>query len=370
MRFRLILPAILALVLAAGQGARGQTLESSAGPLNVDPMITGLTEPWAIGFLPAGGVLVTERAGRLIHFTADGQIHVLSGTPKVVQEGQGGLLDVMIPRDFAQSREVFLSYSKRQGRGSGTALAVGTLNARGDALEGTTTIFEMSAGSSGGRHFGSRVIEALDGTIFLTIGDRGDRPSAQDRGRHNGSVIRVMRDGAVPPDNPFVGQDGIQPEIYSYGHRNPQGAALDASGTLWTAEHGAKGGDEVNRIEKGANYGWPVISYGVHYSGGQIGEGTAKPGMEQPAHYWDPSIAPSGMMVYSGKLWPQWRGDFFVGSLKFGLISRLQGTPLREVERLQSDETARVRDIREAPDGSIWFLSVGQGAAYRITPGG
>jgi len=171
--------------------------------------------------------------------------------------------------------------------------------------------------------------------------------------------VRLNRDGSVPADNPFVGRQGIRPEIWSYGHRNPQGAALDA-----------RGGDEVNRVEKGVNYGWPVISYGTHYSGAKIGVGTHKEGMAQPEFYWDPSIAPAGMAIYSGKLWPEWRGDFFAGSLKFGMISRPTGTPLREAERLQGPETARVRAVAEAPDGSIWFASEGQGAIYRMTPGG
>ena len=186
---------------------------------------------------------------------------------------------------------------------------------------------------------------------------------------HNGSVVRINRDGSVPADNPFVGTAGARPEIWSYGHRNPQGATLGPDGRLWLNEHGARGGDEVNVIRKGANYGWPVIAYGRHYSGLKIGEGTAKPGMEQPETFWDPSIAPSGMMIYSGKLWPEWAGDIFVGSLKFDYISRLEGNPLREVERISGPETTRVRDVREAPDGSIWFLSVGERAVYRLTPG-
>ena len=202
----------------------------------------------------------------------------------------------------------------------------------------------------------------------MTIGERGDRPSAQDLSRENGSVIRINRDGSIPADNPFVGVDGARPAIWSFGHRNPQGAALDQQGNLWINEHGARGGDEVNLVRKGANYGWPVISYGRHYSGAKIGEGSSKPGMEQPAHYWDPSIAPSGMMIYSGKLWPDWAGGIFVGSLKFNYIARLDAAPLAEVEQLKSRETLRVRDIREAPDGSIWFLSVGQGALFRLAP--
>jgi glucose/arabinose dehydrogenase len=231
-------------------------------------------------------------------------------------------------------------------------------------------IFEMAPGSSGGRHFGSRMVEGRDGMIYLTTGDRGDRPSAQDLARHEGSVIRIDRNGGVPGDNPFVGQNGAQPEIWSYGHRNPQGAALDLDGRLWVVEHGARGGDEINRVTRGANYGWPEISYGRHYSGRQIGEGTSKPGMEQPAHYWDPSIAPSGFMIYSGARWPEWRGDMFTGSLNSGLISRVDGDTLTEAERIEGAETDRVRDIREGPDGAIWFISENNGAVYRMTPGG
>ena len=231
-----------------------------------------------------------------------------------------------------------------------------------------TELFAMAPGSSGGRHFGSRVVEAPDGTLFLTIGDRGDRPSAQDRSVHNGSVIRVNRDGSVPRDNPFVGQAGILPEIWSFGHRNAQGAGLDLAGNLWLSEHGARGGDEVNLVRKGANYGWPEISYGRHYSGGKIGTGTARDGMEQPELYWDPSIAPSGLLVYSGALFPEWKGDIFVGSLKFDYIARLEGVPLTEVQQIQTDETLRVRDIVEGPDGAIWFISVGNDSVYRITP--
>ncbi|MEM9708239.1 MAG: PQQ-dependent sugar dehydrogenase [Pseudomonadota bacterium] len=344
-------------------------LESSAGTLRVQAVVSGLTEPWGVGFLPDEALLITERNGRLIH-VAGGKITVVSGVPEVYAEGQGGLLDVMVPRDFASTGEIYLSYSRPQGRGAGTALARGVLSADGATLSGVETIFEMSNGSSGGRHFGSRVIEGPDGHLYLTTGDRGDRPSAQDRSNHNGAVIRIARDGSVPPDNPFVGQSGVQPEIYSYGHRNPQGMTLAPDGTIYTAEHGARGGDEVNRIEKGANYGWPVISYGVHYSGGRIGEGTEKAGMAQPEHFWDPSIAPSGMAAYSGKLWPEWAGDLFVGSLKFNMISRLDTSgSVREVERLSSDETLRVRDVREGPNGALWFLSVGNGALYRVTPG-
>ncbi|WP_425090327.1 PQQ-dependent sugar dehydrogenase [Tropicimonas sp. S265A] len=362
-------PTVLSLIAAAvltSAPASAETLQTSAGPVEVDQVVSGLNEPWGFGFLPGGGLLITERGGRLLH-VADGTSTPVRGVPEVETGGQGGLLDVMIPRDFAGSREVFLSFSIPQGRGAGTGLAVGRLSTDGTALEGTRILFQSEPGSRGGRHFGSRIVEGVDGKIYLTIGDRGDDDSAQDLGNENGTVVRLNRDGTVPADNPFVGQAGAQSEIWSYGHRNAQGAALDLDGNLWVVEHGARGGDEVNRVEPGANYGWPVIAYGRQYSGLRIGEGTEKPGMEQPAHYWDPSMAPSGMMIYSGALWPEWRGDMFIGSLKFGYLSRLDGSSFTE-EEIEGDATARTRDVREGPNGAIWFLSVGNGALYRMTP--
>ena len=364
---------VLSLVLAtalmgtAMAQVRSDTITTRAGEVTVSAVVTGLDTPWAFGFLPGGDIVLTERDGRVL-IVAPGQgVAVLRNPPQVHVNGQGGLLDVLVPRDFAQSRELFFTHAKRQGGASGTAVTRAVLTPDGIALMDHRTIFEIEPGSRGGRHFGARIAEAPDGTLFLTVGDRGDRRSAQDRSLHNGSVLRIKRDGSVPDDNPFVGASGVQPEIWSYGHRNPQGAALGPDGILYIAEHGARGGDEVNRITKGANYGWPVISYGRHYSGAKIGEGTVKEGMEQPIHYWDPSIAPSGMMFHTGKALPAWRGDAFVGSLKFDHISRLSGNPLREVERLQSPETLRVRDVIQGPDGAIWFLSEGQGALYRIS---
>ncbi|UWQ60259.1 PQQ-dependent sugar dehydrogenase [Leisingera caerulea] len=364
---QLLRPVALALALmTVFTAALAETLASSQGALRVTRMAAGFDVPWAIAFLPDGGLLVTERDGRLF-YVRDGQKQRVSGTPAVAAEGQGGLLDVMVPRDFARSREIFLTYAKRQGRGAGAALAAGKLSRDNTRLTNVRLLFEAAPGSRGGRHFGSRVVEARDGTLFVSLGERGDRPSAQNLRLHQGSVVRINRDGTVPVSNPFTKTEGAQPEIWSFGHRNPQGMALDLQGNLWVAEHGAKGGDEVNRVRKGANYGWPVISYGRHYSGARIGEGTAKPGMEQPQWYWDPSMAPSGMMIYSGRMWPEWRGDIFVGSLKFDYISRLSGAPLREVEQLQSSETGRIRDVQEAPDGSIWFASETEGAIFRLS---
>ena len=355
---------LLSLAFAISLSTPALALDTSAGTLRIEEVARGFDEPWAFGFLPGGGVLVTERGGRLI-LLQDGRATRVQGLPEIEVDGQGGLLDLLIPRDFAETREILLTHAIAQGRGSGTALTSARLSEDGTQLTNVTRLFEMKPGSSGGRHFGSRLVEGADGHIFMTIGERGDRPAAQDLTRHNGSVIRLNRDGSVPSDNPFVDSPDALPEIWSYGHR-PQGAAVDAAGQVWVNEHGARGGDEVNRLSKGANYGWPVISYGRHYSGRTIGEGTQKEGMEQPVHYWDPSIAPSGMSFYDGTI-ADWQGNAFVGSLKFDYIARLSGDPLAEVEKIEAPETSRVRDVRTSPDGALWFLSVGNRALYKIT---
>ena len=368
---RAALPWLIALLLmvlcaAPGWAAKRRT---ATGPVSVEAVAKGLDTPWGLAFLPGGAFLVTERDGALYHFDSARRKTKVSGVPKVYAWGQGGLMDVAAARDFRKTREIFLTFSKPHPRGGGTALAVAALSSDNRKLENLRVIFEMASPSRGGRHFGSRVVEAPDGTLFLTLGERGNPDTAQDLSLHNGKIIRIRRDGSTPPDNPLVGRAGARPEIWSWGHRNPQGAALDAAGALWAVEHGARGGDEINRVRKGRNYGWPVIAYGRHYWGGKIGVGFAKEGMEQPDFYWDPSIAPSGMVIYSGRLWPEWRGHFFVGSLKFDHISRLDPAGgFREVERLAFPETGRVRDVREAPDGTLWFLSEERGAVYRIRP--
>lgn len=367
-RRRFVLSSLAASAALGLSCAPLHALGTSAGRVRVTTVASGLKDPWAVGFLPDGSLLVTEKQGRLLHL-GSGRSQPVSGLPDVTARGQGGLLDVLVPRDFAATRQIFLTYSKPQSGGAGTAVARATLSEDARRLTGWRDIFELTSGSSGGRHFGSRLVEGPDGLLYATIGERGDRPSAQDLGRENGSVIRIARDGAIPAGNPFTKTAGAQPAIYSYGHRNPQGAAFDGSGRLWVVEHGARGGDEVNLVRKGANYGWPVISYGRHYSGDRIGEGTAKPGLEQPTYYWDPSIAPSGLMIYSGRLWPEWRGSFFTGSLKFDYLARLDGTPLREAEQLDAPEFRRLRDVREGPDGTIWVLSEGTGTLLRLTPG-
>lgn len=367
--------ALLGAALAAPALLRPRAARAMPEGAAIRARVRDLDEPWSFAFLPDGGVLVTERAGRLSLFGPEGgrPRARIAGLPEVRTGGQAGLFDVMLPRDFASSREVFLVWANPQGRGAGTALGAGRLSPDGTRLDGFRILFEVPPGGRGGRHFGGRVLELPDGTLALTSGDRGDDPSAQDPGSRQGKLLRLARDGSVPADNPFAGRPGFAPEILSLGHRNPQGMALDAAGTLWASEHGARGGDEVNRIRPGANYGWPVISYGTHYSGAKIGTGTTAPGLEQPAHYWDPSIAPSGHLVHSGRMFPEWQGRHLVGSLKLDRIDVLDPTASGPGgwagTIVEGPETGRVRDLREAPDGAVWFLSVNAGALFRLARG-
>lgn len=355
--------AALALAAPAAAPVAAAPLETSAGPMEATAVATGLDEPWALDFLPGGDLLVTERAGRLVLISGQDR-HRVEGLPDVAVQGQGGLLDVMLPRDFATSRRVWLSFAAPAGGGSATAAGYGVLSADGRRLEGFQTVFTGTV-ATGGRHFGSRLVEGRDGGIYLTTGDRGTGPegmAAQEPDNSIGKVIRLDAAG-----------EGWTTTVHSRGHRNIQGAALDLTGRLLTVEHGSKGGDELNAPEPGRNYGWPVISYGVNYDGTTVGQGTEAEGMEQPLHYWDPSIAPSGLMVYSGALVPEWQGDIFTGSLNSDFLSRLDPdasapTGFAE-ERISGPETGRVRDVMEAPDGSIWFISASGGTVFRLAPG-
>ncbi|HEX2242364.1 MAG TPA: PQQ-dependent sugar dehydrogenase, partial [Gammaproteobacteria bacterium] len=307
------------IVTPAGPAPQSPTPQPIEAPISAVTFARGLEHPWGLAFLPDGRMLVTERPGRLRVVTQDGQVSPpLQGVPNVFAEGQGGLLDVTLSPSFAQDRLVYLSYSEPGQTGAGTAVARGRLTER--ALEDVEVIWRQVPKVSGPNHWGSRLVFAHDGTLFITTGDRYDyRDRAQDLSTTLGKIVRINPDGSVPHDNPFVGREDARPEIWSYGHRNVQAAALDPeTGQLWTVEHGAMGGDELNHPQPGRNYGWPVISYGVDYTGFKIGIGTAKAGMEQPVYYWDPVIAPSGALFYTGNAYPEWRGGLFIGSLTPG----------------------------------------------------
>lgn len=365
-----LVPAAFAAVMLSlpGPAPADTVLTTSAGDMEIRRIADGLDTPWSLAFLPDGSLLITERVGRLLRLN-EGAAQEIAGLPEVAALGQGGLLDVMVAADFAQSREIWLTWAGRTGEGLATMAGRGRLSEDFSALEGFETLFTGES-LPASRHFGARLAEAADGSVFVTLGDRGTGPrgqEAQDGALSVGSVVHLNSDGS-----PATVREGWREGIWSIGHRNIQGAAMMADGGLLIVEHGAKGGDEINLAEEGRNYGWPVISYGVNYNGRKIGAGTHAEGMEQPLHYWDPSIAPSGLMVYSGALVPEWRGDVFTGSLKSDFISRLDPEAEAETgwaeERIASDETLRVRDIREGPDGAIWFLSEDHGALYRMAP--
>lgn len=348
------------------------TANSEKYQIQIDIIADRLDHPWALAFLPDGRMLITERGGQLLLLSADGRERgSVSGLPDIAARGQGGLLDVAVDPLFSENGLVYLSYVATGRGGRGTEVLRARLAE--NALVDQQVIFQLQPKSGTTRHFGSRLVFAPDGTLFISLGDRGEKERAQDLADHAGSLIRINTDGSVPDDNPFVGNNQAQPEIYSYGHRNIQGAALHPqTGALWTHEHGPQGGDEINIARPGLNYGWPVITYGVNYGiGTQIGEGTEKPGMEQPLYYWVPSIAPSGMAFYNGALFPDWQGSLFVGSLKFRTLVRLtlDGDQVVAEERILRDQLGRIREVEQGPDGAIYVLTdEGRGVLARLTP--
>ena len=358
--------------LAAAALVGSPACAESRGPrLAVTTVATGLAHPWGLAFLPDGRMLVSERPGRLRTVSPEGaRPEPIEGLPEIAAHGQGGLLDVVLAPDFAESATIFLTFSEPGPGGAGTSV----LRARlGDGrLEDAQVIFRQEPKVEGRNHFGSRIVFDRAGALFVVLGDRFQRERAQRPDEHIGKIVRIRPDGSVPEDNPFVGSATPRPEIWSLGHRNVQGAALHPeTGALWTVEHGARGGDEVNVPRAGRNYGWPIITYGVDYSGEPIGEGTHKEGLEQPLHYWDPSIAPSGLAFYTGDRFPEWRGSLFVGSLKFQLLVRLEldGERVVREERLLPDLGARVRDVRQGQDGLLYLLTdAPDGAILRIEP--
>ena len=354
---------------------------TAAGPsVTAQTVATGLQHPWAVAFLPEGRFLVTERPGRLRVVDADGKLQPpVQGLPEVAAGEQGGLLDVVTDSDFARNRTLYFCYSEPgQGTTNSTALASARLSADRQRLENVKVLFSQKPKVSSANHFGCRIVERTvagkpDGTLFLTLGDRySRREDAQKLDNHLGKIVRVGKDGSVPKDNPFVGQAGALPEIWSYGHRNSQGATLAPDGTLWQHEHGAQGGDEINLPQAGKNYGWPVVTFGVDYDGSKIGTGqSAAPGMAPPLHHWTPSIAPSGMaFLTSDRYGAGWKGDLFVGSLKFQYLDRIElkgGKVAAEHKLLEG--IGRVRDVRQGPDGLLYLVTdSAMGKLIRVQP--
>ena len=369
---RPIVLAAAALLAIAPARLCAQTFPSSAGPVAVTTVARGLVDPWSLAFLPDGRMLVTEKPGRMRIVTRDGTLSPpLAGLPAVHAGGQGGLLDVRLDREHASNQVLYFCYSLD---GGGTAAVARARLADGATprLDDVKTIFTQQ-GPGGANNYGCRIVQAPDGNLFVTLGDHfGPRDQAQNLANHIGKIVRIRPDGSAPPDNPFVGRRDARPEIWAYGVRNPQGLAFDpATGKLWEQEHGPRGGDEVNIIEKGRNYGWPVIGYGIDYDGAKIHESTHKDGMEQPLWHWVPSIAPSGMAFYTGDLLASWKGNLFIGALAARLLVRLErdGDKITKEERLLTDLRERIRDVRQGPDGALWLLTDNPaGRILRLAP--
>jgi len=353
--------------------AQAPVYRSAHHEYRVTTLVEGLEHPWGLAFLPGGEMLVTERAGRL-RVVRDGVLDPtpVAGVPAVWASGQGGLLDVALHPDYATNRLVYLSFSKPGPNGATTAVARGRFE--GNRLADVQEIFVADAWTTRGQHFGSRMVFDRNGYLFVTVGDRGVMEEAQNRANHQGTTLRLHDDGRVPVDNPFVGQAGIKPEIYTWGNRSPQGLVLHpTTGQLWQVEHGPRGGDELNLLQAGRNYGWPVITHGINYNGRPISDITAKEGMEQPVHYWVPSIATSGLAFYTGDRFPGWKGNVLVGALAGTHLARLtmDGSRVTGEEKLLVDLKQRIRDVRNGPDGYIYVLTdAPKGALLRLEPTG
>jgi len=356
-------------VSCSAESQGGRTIDTRAGKLAVEELATGLNHPWGLAFLPDGRLLVTEREGRLRVLALDNKLSApLQGVPEVYASGQGGLLDVALDPDFVANRIIYLSYSERGDGGASSVFARGTLSDTG--VSGLKVIFRQEPKVSGGGHFGGRIVFSRQGHVFLTTGDRQKFDPAQDLGSHIGKIIRLNRDGSVPKDNPFVGRAGVKPEIWSYGHRNIQGAAIEpATGALWTIEFGPRGGDELNRPEPGKNYGWPLVSWGNHYDGEDIPDPPTRPDLVDAVKYWTPVISPSGMIFYNGAMFPQWKGNLLIAGLSSESLTRLkiEGGKVTEEERIAMGE--RIRDVEQGPDGSIYVATDdSDGSIWRLQP--
>ncbi|MBW3553336.1 MAG: PQQ-dependent sugar dehydrogenase, partial [Gemmatimonadetes bacterium] len=349
---------------------------TTQGAFTVDVVATGLVHPWAVEPLPDGAFLVTERPGRMRVVSAAGEVgEPIAGVPAVDAGRQGGLLDVVLSPDFASDRTIFWSYSEPRDGGNGTAVARGALSEDRRRLEGVGVIFRALPTYDNGFHFGSRLAFGPDGTLFITTGDRSDarmREHAQRLDGHLGKVLRIAPDGSIPAGNPFVDEQGARPEIWTLGHRNTQAMAVDPDGRVWIVEHGTRGGDELNLLETGGNYGWPEQAYGIEYSGQPLPGQPQPGGFRQPVYYWDPVIAPSGAQWYTGDAFPEWRGDLFIGALRDQRLVRLRIEDERVTgeEHLLTDRNRRIRDVRQGPDGSLYLVTDHEnGELWRVRPG-
>lgn len=337
----------------------------------IEPIISEIRVPWGMDWLPNGDILITGRSGKLYHFSNGEMIGTINGVPEVWSRGQGGLLDIALHPSYEQNGWIYLTYSSpKGGNGANTALMRARLNDDRTSLTDQEVLYKAEPNSSRGQHFGSRIVFDGNGHVFFGIGDRGNRDeNPQDITRDMGKIYRLNDDGSIPEDNPFVGQKGLD-AIFAYGIRNPQGMDLHPeTGELWEHEHGPRGGDEINIIKAGNNYGWPEISFGINYSGTKFTDDTARTGMEQPEWYWDPSIAPSGMTFVTSDKYPEWQGDILVGSLKFGYVVRanVEGNTVTGDEILFK-EIGRVRNIKQGPDGYIYVATEGSNGIVRIVP--
>lgn len=375
-RITSIWPVLAVAVVFAGCNSEGRDTVNETQPnttVEAELVVSGISIGWGIAFLPDGDMLVTEREGKLYR-VRDGEIsaEITEGIPEDLHaNGQGGFLDIELHPDYENNGWLYLSYSSSAGDGDGSNTAIIRTKLEDDALVDTELLYKAEPNSTRGQHYGSRIVFDNNGYLFFSIGDRGNRDvNPQDVTRDGGKIYRLNDDGSVPSDNPFVGEEGLN-AIFSYGHRNPQGMALNPeSGIVWAHEHGPRGGDEVNIIEPGNNYGWPEISYGINYNGTVLTEDTAKAGMEQPVLYWDPSIAPSGMAFITSDKYPGWEGDLLVGSLKFAYIALLdvEGDEILGEQKLVEGQ-GRIRAIEQGPDGYIYFTAEGDGV-YRLVPSG
>jgi aldose sugar dehydrogenase len=367
----------LALAMGSADGLAAESYQSQAGSISVVTVAEGLEQPWGLAFLPDGRMLVTEKEGRLRVVAPDGTLsEPLAGVPEVYDNGQGGLLDVALDPDFAVNQLVYLSFAEPGGEGGGTAVARGKLGA--GRLDHVEVIWRQQPKLDGGQHFGSRLVFLKDGTLIVTLGDRNQRQYIPDMKAQIGKLVRINRDGSIPKDNPWLSRATVLPDTFAHGFKDPEGAALHPqTGELWMIDHGPQGGDEINIIRAGKDYGWPDVSYGRQYDARQldgrknvrVGDGaTSRPDVEEPIYYWVPSIAPSGMMFYTGDMFPEWKGNLFIGAMAGQHLVRLvlNGERVAAEEQLLAEQKQRVREVRQAPDGSIYIL---QGASIvRLTP--